>query len=81
MQSVIVRVLSAVGVIISIKLSLSFVALVLVGSVAASLLIAREGETTIQVDLPPDFDLPLGEELNEAEKQEKDDEKAQKTHP
>jgi hypothetical protein len=73
--------LSAIGVIISIKLSLSLVALVLVGSVLASLLIAPAGETTIQVDLPPDFDLPLGEELNEAGKQEKDEEKAGKTVP
>ena len=72
--------LSAIGVIISIKISLIFVALVLVGSVVASLLIAPASDTTIQVDLPPDFDLPLGEELNEADKQEKDDEKAQKTH-
>ena len=73
--------LSAIGVIISIKLSLSFVALVLVGSVVASLLVAPAGETTIQVDLPPDFDLPLGEELNEADNQENNDEKAQKTAP
>ena len=71
--------LSAVGVIISIKLSLIFVALVLVGSVVASLLVPPSSDTTIQVDLPPDFDLPLGEELNEADKQENDDKKAQKT--
>jgi len=71
--------LSAAGVIISIKLSLIFVAVVLVGSVVASLLVPPSSDTTIQVDLPPDFDLPLGEELNEADKQENDDEKAQKT--
>jgi tellurite resistance protein TerC len=72
--------LSAVGVIISIKLSLIFVAVVLVGSVVASLLIAPASETTIQVDLPPDFDLPLGEELNAADRQsENAEEKAQKT--
>ena len=49
----------------------------LVGSVVASLLITPASDTTIQVDLPPDFDLPLGEELNEAEKQpeEKNDQK------
>ncbi len=57
--------LVAVGIHIPIKFSLGFVALVLVGSVVASLLIAPEGEKTIQVDLPPDFDLPLGEELPE----------------
>src|SRR5690242_20116776 len=71
--------LSAVGVIISIKISLIFVALVLVGSVVASLLIAPESDSTIQVDLPPDFDLPLGEELNEADREAEEDKKAQKT--
>lgn len=71
--------LGAVGVIISIKVSLSFVAVVLVGSVVASLLIGPGTETTIQVDLPPDFDLPLGEELNEADPPSEDAEKAQKT--
>jgi len=71
--------LSAVGVIISIKISLIFVAVVLVGSVVASLLIAPESDNTIQVDLPPDFDLPLGEELNEADRQAENDQKAQKT--
>lgn len=70
--------LTAIHIVISIKLSLGFVALVLVGSVVASLLIAPANDTTIQVDLPPDFDLPLGEELNEADKK-KDDENAQKT--
>ena len=71
--------LGAVGVIISIKISLGFVAVVLVGSVVASLLIGPGTETTIQVDLPPDFDLPLGEELNEADPPSEDAEKAQKT--
>jgi tellurite resistance protein TerC len=71
--------LGAVGVIISIKISLIFVAIVLVGSVAASLLVAPASDSTIQVDLPPDFDLPLGEELNEADRQSQDEEKAQKT--
>jgi tellurite resistance protein TerC len=69
--------LGAVGVLISIKVSLIFVALVLVGSVVASLLIAPASDTTIQVDLPPDFDLPLGEELNEAEKDPEKPESAQ----
>jgi len=43
---------------ISIKISLVFVALVLIGSVVASLVISPEGERTITVDLPPDFDKP-----------------------
>ena len=50
--------LGAVGVHISIMFSLGFVALVLAGSVAASLLIAPKKEKTIQVDLPPDFVVP-----------------------
>src|SRR4026209_2264134 len=57
--------LVAVGFNIPIKFSLIFVALVLLGSVIASLLVPAEDDTTIHVDLPPDFDLPLGEELNE----------------
>jgi tellurite resistance protein TerC len=52
---------SALGFIIPIKFSLGFVALVLIGSVVASLVIAPEGEKTITVDLPPDFDLPRDE--------------------
>ncbi len=59
--------LVAIHVIIPIKASLGFVAVVLVGSVVASLLFAPEHSSTIQVDLPPDFDLPLGEELNESD--------------
>jgi len=56
----------AIGFHIPIWISLTFVALVLLGSVAASLLIPSEDETTtIEVDLPPDFDLALGEELPE----------------
>jgi len=47
-----------VGFYIPILFSLGFVALVLIGSVGASLLIAPEPDTTITVDLPPDFDLP-----------------------
>ena len=62
----------AVKIHVPIKISLVFVAVVLVGSVIASLLLAPEHATTIQVDLPPDFDLPLGEELNEADKQEEE---------
>jgi len=48
----------AVGFQIPILFSLGFVAVVLLGSVAASLLIEPTEESTIQVDLPPDFDLP-----------------------
>jgi tellurite resistance protein TerC len=48
--------LEAVHFKISIKISLAFVALVLIGSVVASLVISREGEKTLTVDLPPDFD-------------------------
>ena len=53
--------ISAFGLIIPIKVSLGFVALVLIGSVVASLVVAPEGERTITVDLPPDFDLPRDE--------------------
>src|ERR1041385_7843259 len=59
--------LVALGFVIPIWFSLTFVALVLLGSVIASLLIPPGGEKTIEVDLPPDFNLPLGEELNEAD--------------
>jgi len=48
----------ATGYHIPIKISLGFVALVLFGSVIASLLVAPEHDKTITVDLPPDFDLP-----------------------
>ena len=48
----------AVGFQIPILFSLGFVAVVMLGSVAASLLIEPSEESTIQVDLPPDFDLP-----------------------
>ena len=51
----------AVGFHIPTTISLVVVAVVLAGSVVASLLIAPEGENTITVDLPPDFDLPRNE--------------------
>jgi len=51
----------AVGFHIPTTISLVVVAVVLAGSVVASLLIASEGEKTITVDLPPDFDLPRDE--------------------
>lgn len=53
--------IGATGYHIPIKFSLAFVAFVLVGSVVASLVISPEGEKTITVDLPPDFDLPRDE--------------------
>jgi len=52
----------AFGVHIPIWISLVVVAAVLLSSVAASLLISKDSETTIHVDLPPDFDLPLDED-------------------
>jgi tellurite resistance protein TerC len=61
--------LVAVHIHIPIWASLVFVAAVLTGSVAASLLFAKESEPHIHVDLPPDFDLPLSEEGTEDEKQ------------
>lgn len=51
----------AIGFHIPIKISLVFVAVVLVGSVVASLVVSPEGERTITVDLPPDYDLPQDE--------------------
>jgi tellurite resistance protein TerC len=53
---------AVVGIKIETWISLVFVAVVLLGSVATSLLFAKESEQTIKVDLPPDFDLPLSEE-------------------
>src|SRR5690242_10529360 len=63
--------LGAVGVYIPILVSLGLVALVLVGSVVASLLIAPESDNTIQVDLPPDFDIPAQEQSLSATKKHK----------
>jgi tellurite resistance protein TerC len=48
----------AIGFHIPTKVSLAVVAVVLAGSVAASLIISPKGEKTITVDLPPDFDPP-----------------------
>ena len=42
--------------------SLVFVALVLLGSVIASLVFAKKAGRSIKLDLPPDFDLPLSED-------------------
>jgi len=64
--------LVAIGFIIPTWVSLVFVAVVLLGSVVASLIFAKESDTTIHVDLPPDFDLPLGEDSPETEPAEKE---------
>ena len=53
-------------------LSLVVVATVLLGSVAASLMFPRDTEPSFNVDLPPDFDLPLGEESPELLENEQD---------
>jgi len=69
--------LGVVGVHISIMFSLGLVALVLAGSVVASLVIAPKSDNTIQVDLPPDFDVPHPSE-NHNEAQNFSHKKAQK---
>jgi tellurite resistance protein TerC len=51
----------ALGFHIPIWFSLVFVAVVLLGSVVASLLIPSKPDTTMKVDLPPDYNLPAGE--------------------
>jgi TerC family integral membrane protein len=53
---------TAVGIHIPIKASLAFVGIVLLGSVAASLMWPKECETGIEVDLPEDFDSPFEDE-------------------
>jgi tellurite resistance protein TerC len=60
----------ALGFHIPILFSLGFVALVLLGSVVASLIISSKPNTTMKVDLPPDYNLPPGEELPEPAPQE-----------
>ena len=49
----------AVGIHIPIWISLVFVAVVLLGSVAASLIWAKDADMDIEVDLPEDFDSPF----------------------
>jgi tellurite resistance protein TerC len=49
----------AVGVNIPIGISLAVVAVVLAGSVAASLIWPPKGDSGIEIDLPPDFDPPF----------------------
>ena len=55
----------AAGIHIPIEFSLTFVAIVLLSSVAASLLWPKAAETDIQVDLPEGFDSPFAD--NETE--------------
>jgi TerC family integral membrane protein len=52
----------AVGVHIPIWISLVFVAVVLLSSVAASLIWAKDADMDIEVDLPEDFDAPFEDE-------------------
>jgi len=77
--------LVAVGVHIHIWISLVFVAVVLLGSVAASLLLTEDSESTIHVDLPSDFDLPLTEDapltLEDVEHPESHEEEPQSVEP
>jgi tellurite resistance protein TerC len=63
----------AVGFHIPIWFSLTFVAVVLLGSVVASLLIPGKPDATMKVDLPPDYNLPPGEELPEPPDKEVED--------
>ena len=60
--------------------SLVVVGCVLLGSVATSLMFPREAEPCFKVDLPPDFDLPLGEECPEILEDEEDSLTSQ-SHP
>jgi len=53
---------TAVGIHIPIKASLAFVGIVLLGSVAASLIWPKHSETGIEIDLPEDFDSPFEDE-------------------
>src|ERR1044071_224573 len=57
--------LGAIHFNIPIMISLGVVVLVLAGSVILSLIIPSKPDTTMKVDLPPDYNLPPGEELPE----------------
>jgi tellurite resistance protein TerC len=61
----------AVGIHIPIWISLVFVAVVLLGSVAASLIWAKQAGLKIDVDLPADFDSLFEDEPVENEPVEK----------
>lgn len=67
----------AVGVHIEIWISLIFVAVVLLSSVAASLLWPKDCETGIEVDLPEDFDSPFEDEEPAAPEQMRDGEETE----
>ncbi|MDQ3473332.1 MAG: hypothetical protein M3447_06295, partial [Acidobacteriota bacterium] len=60
---------TAVGVHIPIWMSLAFVGIVLLSSVAASLIWPKDCETGIEVDLPEDFDSPFEDDEPEANNQ------------
>ena len=57
--------LGAIHFEIPIMISLGVVVLVLAGSVILSLVIPGKPDTTMKVDLPPDYNLDIGEELPE----------------
>jgi tellurite resistance protein TerC len=59
--------LGAIHFEIPIMISLGVVVLVLAGSVILSLVIPGKPDTTMKVDLPPDYNLDIGEELPEPE--------------
>lgn len=56
----------AAGVHLPIWISLTVVAIVLLGSVAASLIWTKESEVTFEVDLPPDYDVSFDGEQGES---------------
>lgn len=60
--------LGAIHFEIPIMISLGVVVLVLAGSVVLSLVIPGKSDTTMKVDLPPDYNLDIGEELPEPTK-------------
>ena len=65
--------ITAIGFHIPIYLSLIFVAVVLIGSVIASLLRPKEAEIEIDIDLPEGFDPPFGDGHAEARSEIKAD--------
>jgi tellurite resistance protein TerC len=73
----------AIGYHIPIWFSLMFVALVLIGSVVASLVIPAKPDLTMKVDLPPDYNLPPGEDLapKDDEVEEEEDEEEDEAEP
>jgi tellurite resistance protein TerC len=73
----------AIGYHIPIWFSLMFVALVLIGSVVASLIIPAKPDLTMKVDLPPDYNLPPGEDLapKDDEVEEEEDEEEDEAEP